>query len=72
MLEVGKFPPTVLTLFFGSILIVLSDGVLHCAHCVALLVDPAADWLEIFNSQSGSPKYLVLKCNTETKTEHTI
>ena len=26
----------------------------------------------IFKSQSGSSKYFVLKCNTESKTEHTI
>ena len=33
---------------------------------------PTADWWKTFNSHSGSTKRLVLKCNTESKTEYTI
>ena len=33
---------------------------------------PIADWWKTFNSQSGSTKRMVLKCNTESKTEYTI
>ena len=52
-------------LFFGMVL------------CTALLTvlqfkTLATDWWETFNSQSGSTKTMVLKCNTESKTEHTI
>ena len=32
---------------------------------------PTADWWKSFNSQSGSTKRVVLKCNTESKTEYT-
>ena len=60
-----------LTLYFFSVFIALSVGVPRFARCVALK-DPAADWWETFNSQSGSTKRMVLKCNTESKTEYTI
>ena len=56
-------PQKNLTLYFGSIFIVLSDDVLLFAHH---FLDNAADWLDIFNSQSGSPKSLVLKWSTES------
>ena len=39
---------------------------LHFACCVAFL-DPAANFGEFSNNQSGSTIIMVLKCNTESK-----
>ena len=45
-------------------------------HSILLAVLPlktiTTDWCKTFNSQSGSIKRMVLKCNTESKTEYTI
>ena len=45
-------------------------------HSILLAVLPlktiTTDWCKTFNSQSGSIKIMVLKCNTESKTEYTI
>ena len=45
-----------------------------CSILLAVLLfeTPAPDWWKTFNSQSGSTKRLVLKCNTEGKTKYTI
>ena len=45
-----------------------------CSILLAVLASetPTADWWKSFNSQSGSTKRMVLKCNTESKTEYTI
>ena len=45
---------------------------LHFARTVLPFKTPTADWWKTLNSQSGSTKRMVLKCNTESKTEYTI
>ena len=45
-----------------------------CSILLAVLPfkTPPVDWWKTFNSQSGSNTRMVLKCNTESKTEYTI
>ena len=45
-----------------------------CSILLAVLPSktPTADWWKSFHSQSGCTKRMVLKCNTESKTEYTI